>query len=131
MQGRTWKLLIPNWIPTPVNQLMSCHWATAGRRKAADKNLICAYCLTNRLPLAQGPRRVDLFLTLKGPGRPHDPDAFWKSLLDGLVHARMLIDDDRRYSKQGDVEIEYGAKRQTVIVLTDLYSEPGSEPCNG
>ena len=116
-----YRLRIENWQPTPVNRLLNCHWATAGRRKKADKNLICAYCLANRFPIAQGPREVNLFITLGPKQRACDPDAYLKSTNDALVHARMLIDDNRFYCRNGRVEFERGPKRCTIIELVDLY----------
>jgi Holliday junction resolvase RusA-like endonuclease len=53
-------------------------------------------------------------------GRERDPDASWKSVLDGLVHARMLIDDSRKWCKLGDVTFERGSERATTIQLTDI-----------
>jgi hypothetical protein len=121
----TCKLIIPNWHPTALNVLMGGHWATAYRHKMADMNLICCYCLKHRIPLAQGPRQVDLLITLKTGGRQRgcDADAYWKSTLDALVHARMLIDDKRLYCKLGDVTFDRGLERATTITLTDLYQE--------
>ncbi len=119
----THRLRIENWQPTPVNKLLNCHWATAGRRKKVDKNLICAYCLKNRVPIAQGPREVNLLITLSPKQRACDPDAYWKSTLDALVHARMLIDDNRQYRRRGTIEFDQGPERATLIELVDLYSE--------
>jgi Holliday junction resolvase RusA-like endonuclease len=53
-------------------------------------------------------------------GRERDPDASWKSVLDGLVHAHMLIDDSRKWCKLGDVTFERGSERATTIQLTDI-----------
>ncbi len=85
--------------------------------------MIWGYCAVNRIPVATGPRRVDLKITNR-LGRERDPDASWKSVLDGLVHARMLIDDSRRWVKLGDVTVERGSERSTCITLTDLEASP-------
>ncbi len=115
------RLRIPSWQPTPLNKLLNCHWATAGRRKKVDKNLICGYCLHNRIPIAQGPREVNLLIILGPKQRAPDPDAFHKSTNDALVHARMLIDDNRQFCRNGSVDFERGSERATVITLVDLY----------
>ncbi len=85
------RLTIPRWHPTPLNKLLKCHFATANKFKRIDRNMIMAYCMHNRLPIATGPRRVDLLITLAYRQRGCDPDSVWKSTLDGLVHAKMLI----------------------------------------
>jgi hypothetical protein len=121
----TYKLIIPRWTPVAVNILLHCHWATAARRKAVDRNLIAGYCLFHRLPIATGPRRVDLLIT-RGKsqrGRDGDPDCFWKSLLDSLVHAKMLIDDSRRWVQLGSVTFDRGPERATTITLTDINGD--------
>ena len=118
------KLVIPNWQPATTNKLMRNRW-TAARLKKADKNLVIGYCLHNRLPVATGPRRVDLLITRPSnqSGRVADPDAFWKSTLDALVHAKMLIDDSRRYCRPGEVVFAKGSQRETTISLTELEGE--------
>jgi hypothetical protein len=116
----TYKLIIENWHPTRLNQLIGCNPYTAGRRKKVDKNVICGYCLENRIPVAQGPREVSLLITLAPKQRAADPDAYWKSTLDGLVEARMLIDDNRHFVRHGPVGFERGKRRATCITLTDL-----------
>ena len=115
----TYKLNIERWHPATVNKLMG-HWRTAGRLKRVDKNMIGFYCKANRIPIAQGAREVALTITISGPGRPPDPDAFWKSTLDALVQAEMLIDDSMRFVRHGPVNIVRGPERATLITLTDL-----------
>jgi Holliday junction resolvase RusA-like endonuclease len=113
------RLRIENWHPSTLNQLMR-HWRTAQRLKRVDRNLICAYCILNRIPVAVGSRMVSLELTYARSGKLPDPDSFWKSTLDALVHAKMLVDDNRHFVRQGTVKIEHGPKRETVIELVDL-----------
>ncbi len=116
----TYRLRIDRWQPTPLNKLLGCHWSTAARLKRVDKNLICGYCLANRIPIAQGPREVSLKITLGPKQRAPDPDSLWKSTLDALVAARMLVDDRRQFCRPGRVEFERGTERSTTIELIDL-----------
>jgi hypothetical protein len=116
----TYRLIIPRWLPTPLNKFVGYHWRTMHRLKTVDRRMIEGYVLANRFPLAQGPREVSLLITLGPKQRAPDPDAFWKSTLDGLVHARMLIDDNRQYCRLGCVDFERGPERATTITLTDL-----------
>ena len=115
-----YRLRIERWQPAPLNSLINCHWATAARRKRVDKNMIAHYCKTARIPLAPGPREVSLLVTLGPKQRAPDPDSLWKSTLDALVHAGMLIDDNRQYVRQGSVDFERGSERATLITLTDI-----------
>jgi Holliday junction resolvase RusA-like endonuclease len=121
----TYRLRLDRWQPTPINQLMNCHWATSGRRKKVDTNVICGYCIANRIPIAQGPREVSLLITLGPKQRAPDPDSLWKSTLDALVHARMLIDDNRQYCRMGSIDFDRGPERSTLIELTNLYKTEG------
>lgn len=118
------RLIIPHWTPATMNQLMR-HWRIAHRLKRIDRNLIMGYCFLYRLPIATGPRRVDLTITRPRSqrGRVQDPDAFFKSVNDALVHAKMLIDDSRRWVQLGSVTFEQGPERATTITLTDLDGE--------
>ena len=65
---------------------------------------------------------MSLFVTLGKGQRVCDADAFWKSALDALVHAGLLIDDNPRYCQLGEVVQKRGGEgeRATVIVLTDV-----------
>ncbi len=119
----TYKLIIPNWHPASKNKLTKGKLRVRMHLEKIDRNIICGYCLANRVPLAQGPREVNLTIDL-GPKRQakgSDPDAYWMSLLDSLVAARMLIDDRRQFCRPGRVEFERGAERATTIELVDLY----------
>lgn len=115
----TYKLRIDNWHPARTNQLMR-HWAAAARLKKIDSNMVAGYCTYNRIPIAQGPREVSLLITLGPKCRGTDTDAFWKSTLDALVNARMLIDDCRKYCRTGSVDIVRGTAKSTTITLEDI-----------
>jgi hypothetical protein len=64
---------------------------------------------------------VSLVITLTARQRPADPDAFWKSLLDALVHAGLLADDDAAHVQLGGVIFRRGEPPGgTEIVLEDV-----------
>lgn len=117
------KLIIPNWHPARVNKLIGCHWATKNRLVRCDRRMIWGYSAMCGMPIARGPRRVDLAITLAPRQRAADPDAYWKSTLDGLVCAKMLVDDNRQYVRLGNVTFDRGPERSTTIVLTDIDGE--------
>jgi hypothetical protein len=113
-------LVIPRWQPPRKNQLMRGKLKTRMRLERVTRNIICGYCLLNRMPLAQGPREVRLTVVL-GPGqRGGDPDSYMMALGDALVQAKMLIDDNRQYVRWAPTEYERGLERATRVELIDL-----------
>jgi Holliday junction resolvase RusA-like endonuclease len=115
-----YKLRIDRWQPALLNDLMG-HWAKAHRLKAIDRKMVAGYCRINRIPLANGRREVRLTVTLAPSQRnAPDPDAFWKSTLDALVHADMLIDDCQEYCRMGGVTFEKGSDKSTLIELEEI-----------
>jgi Holliday junction resolvase RusA-like endonuclease len=116
----TYRLTIDNWRPATLNRLMRGKIRTRIKLSEIDKNMVCAYAIHHRIPRALGRRRVDLLITLKGRDKEADVDAYWKSTLDSLVNAGMLIDDHRAYCELGDVTFNRGERRSTTISLTDL-----------
>lgn len=113
------KLRIDRWQPAPTNKLMR-HWRSRSRLQTVDRNMVAHYCQDNRIPIATGPREVGMTITL-GPGqRGCDVDAYWKSTLDALKRAKMLIDDNRQYCRIMPVSFDRGLERSTLITLTDL-----------
>ena len=115
-----WTITIPDFIPARVNQLYSGHWAKRLRLKAADAEMIAGYARKAQIPKATGRRQVHLELTLTPRMRGTDKDAFWKSVLDSLVHCEMLVDDNAKYCEPATVQFTRGPKKQTVILLEDL-----------
>ena len=52
-----------------------------------------------------------------------DRDAFWKSTLDALVHAKLLKNDSPKWCVPGDVEYQWRDKCGTRITLEELDPE--------
>lgn len=123
VQNRSHRLVIDHWRPTSYNELHKkhWHWGKAHRRKKGDFSLIKAHALLAGVPAALGKRRVSLVITLTARMRQADPDAYWKSLLDALVRARLLVNDTATFVELGSVT--YAPERgrlSTTIVLEDL-----------
>jgi hypothetical protein len=108
---------IPRWHPATVNQLLG-HWAKAHRLKRSDRALIAAY--GRQVPKATEPRRVQLTIVLQAAQRAADPDAYFKSSLDGLVHAGLLIDDNRQHVELMPVRFDRSTDWGTLIDLEDI-----------
>ena len=109
---------IPHWHPARVNQLLGGHWAKAARLKKADR--LTLFLAFQKTPRATGRRRVSFTITLGPRMRAPDPDAFFKSLLDGLVRCGMLTDDNRQGVELRMPEFDRGPVKATTITLEDL-----------
>jgi Holliday junction resolvase RusA-like endonuclease len=120
-----YQLVIPGWHPVRLNQLLHVHYHKANRMKKTDRELIGFYAKQAGIPPATGKRRVSLRIVLVPRQRGGDPDAYWKSLLDALVHAGLLLDDNAKGVELGPVSFVRAAKKTTVITLKDL---PSSRP---
>jgi hypothetical protein len=116
-------LTIPNWRPVRLNVLLKAHHYTKTRLKRADAEMVALYALKLRIPEAKCRRRVDLHL-VPGAGQSEcDADAFWKSGLDALTRAGLLVDDRPKWCLHGKVTQGSRAKDgppRTVFTLTDL-----------
>ena len=119
-KDKVFRLTVPGWHPARLNQWDGCHWSRRSRLKKADRELIACYARLAEIALATGKRRVSLHLTL-GPGqRAGDPDSYWKSLLDALTHAGLLVDDNRQNVELGPVHFVRGETCETLVILEDL-----------
>lgn len=112
---------IPKWHPARLNAIVG-HWGKRSRLKKADRELVWAY--TRNIAPAAGKRRVSLIIVLAGRQKVCDPDAYWKSLLDALVQARMLVDDSPEWVELGPVEFMWARdttySQGTIILLDDI-----------
>ncbi len=114
------KLVIEGWHPARLNLLLGGHWSQGHRLKRADRQMIALAAKLQGIPPATGKRRVSLTLTLAPRQRAGDPDSYFKSLLDALTHAGLLLDDNRQGVELGKVTFERGPVRQTTVLLEDL-----------
>lgn len=119
-------LWVPHWHPAPLNQLVG-HRMKAGRLKKTDRDMVAAYALLQRTPKASGKRRVQLEIVLGKGQRKHDPDAFFKSLLDALVKAELLVDDSDRWVVCDPVVYSRGREWGSRIVLVEMGGETTEE----
>jgi CHAD domain-containing protein len=109
---------IPDWHPTPLNKLLGVHWATAAKRKKADRKMVWAYSAH----IAKGrkvKRSVEVTITLAPKQRACDPDSYQKSLGDALVHCCALVNDSHVWVEWLPVKFERGERKATRIVLRD------------
>lgn len=115
-----YKLVIPDWRPTSLNKLLYTRVRTRIKLKKTDHDFIGCYAFKQGIPKAQGKRRVSLEFILSGRQKVGDDDNYWKSTLDGLVHAGLLVDDYRDWCERGTVTWARGERTSTTIVLEDV-----------
>lgn len=114
-----YRLTIPGWHPTKLNELLRGRWVAA-KLKKRDREIIGTNARWANVSRATSPRRVHLAITLGKGQRAGDPDAYWKSLLDALVHCGLLIDDNRQHVVLDPVEFVRGVEPETTIELFDI-----------
>lgn len=115
-------LYLPQYLPVALNKLLEGHRSQRGRLKQKQAELVRFYALSQELPAAKTKRRVDLRVVLPKGQRAWDPDAMWKGLLDALVSASLLVDDNPKWCQLGEVVyLRSGTDlRETYVILTDL-----------
>ena len=111
------EIIIPAWHPLKLNELMPAHWSKRTRMKQSDYALIAHY--GRHVPKATTKRLVQLTIVLGKGQRAGDPDSYNKVLLDGLVAAGLLKDDNRQGCELAPVQFERGEKA-TIIKLVDI-----------
>ena len=110
---------IPKWHPTRLNQLLG-HWSKPHKRKKADRLIVWQSSLASKIPKATGKRRLTLHIILKKWQRGADPDGYFKSLNDALVHAGLLKNDSKEWVELSPVIYSRGENWGSRIILEDL-----------
>lgn len=116
----TWVVTIPDWHPARLNELICTHWAKAAKRKKADRQLLFVYCHNQGVSKAKGKRRVEIEITLAPRQRAGDPDCYFKSACDGLVHCGAIKNDSHVWVELAPVKYLRGPAKSTTIRLTDI-----------
>lgn len=115
----THQLVLPQFTPTPLNRLMRGRRRDRIRLARGDRDLVAHYAREQEIPRAETPRRVSLVVTMPEGTRRPDPDSLWKSLLDALVEAGLLVNDSARWVELGTIKWDRG-ERQTTVSLENL-----------
>ncbi len=116
-----WRIVIPNYHPTRLNELINSGWRRQWRLKKNDKYMIGAYCLKADVPPATGKRLVRLTIVL-GPRQRPDIDDFYKSTLDALGPngCKAIRNDSAKWCVIEPVKYERGPEPATIIEIEEL-----------
>src|SRR4051812_3998506 len=90
-----WTVVIRHWRPHTDNQLARRRRGKI-RMKKEDRKAVAAWAFAV-VPRAEGKRRVRLTVVQRDARHRPDPTNLWKSLLDALVHCKLLIDDSAEW----------------------------------
>ncbi len=116
----TWSIPLPIGVrPASLNEIMAGHWSKGAALKKRDRRVIGIAAVMAGVPKATGKRRVSLAIVLPKGQRRWDADGLFKSLLDALTHAEMLVDDNPKWCELGTVSYSRGERLSTIIVLED------------
>ncbi len=116
----TQTLTIDGWHPVRLNTLLRLHWSIRNASLKLDANLLAVEAYKQGIVKAKGKRRVSLAIRHQRGVKAPDPDAFWKSTLDGLVKCRLLVDDSARWCELGPVSVVAAEGRGMTLVLEDM-----------
>jgi Holliday junction resolvase RusA-like endonuclease len=114
----SWTLEIPGWRPVLASEL-KCHPLRAARLKKRDVRAVMDASVILGIPPAFTRRRVTLAITNHFTTYPDD-DAPWKSTLDALKVAGMLVDDSREWCEVVYPPVYMRGEKGTVITLEDV-----------
>lgn len=117
----TQRLVVMDWLPTKLNDLLQAHWRRRLNLKRFDADIVKCAAISKGITPATTKRRVScVFCSRHKSGRLPDPDAFFKSLHDAMVSARLLVDDSDKWLEIGTPRVIRGRRDVTVITLEDL-----------
>lgn len=124
-QGRSGSvavLWLPGFTPTSVNLSDGRHWSEGYKLKRSDKEIVAFFAEQQGLSPANLPRKVSLRITLPKGQRSLDKSNVWKSLLDALHHAWLIVNDSPQWCEEGKVEYvrHHADLRETFILLEDI-----------
>jgi len=118
-------ITIPH-LPDPIlspNQLRRVHWTVRSKAMGTAKEE--AAWMAKQQWIGQEPMlkaRVSYEFFVKGKRR-HDLDNFVsanKPILDGIVSAGVMIDDDIAHMEFGHIRASYSDRNETIIVVEEL-----------
>lgn len=116
-----WTITIPGWHPPAANDWVGHHWSRKHKLRKEATDFLSTYARLAEAPKAAGARRVRLELAGWEHGGPFpDEDAYDKLLLDALVNAGLLVDDDAK-GLVGRVEVRFErGPKTTTLILEDV-----------
>ena len=122
------RIEVPQLPPASASPNSRAHWRTKAMfatQYQSDVHLMVLDTFgVGNVPIAEGKRRLDLTFIFRYPNRRDEDNlrARFKSGLDALVKARLLVDDDPMFLETGTITILVDKARapMTIIELEDV-----------
>lgn len=121
------RLVFDGWQPHPLNEFLYAHRHVRSKALHTDAEVIWGEVKRQGITPARGKRRVSLVIRFNPATHSGevDPDALFKSLLDGLRKAKVLREDNRHWLELGGVTFEAAPCRGLVVVIEDVEEASG------
>lgn len=130
-----WRISLP-LEPPSQNEISSANRGSVTQRRAYRRFrdgyalLLNAWKHRDQIPAPQGKRRVIFERVYSGRGKPRDKGNLiggMKPLLDALVIAGLLVDDDEAHVEDHYRQRRCASGAGVIVRLEDLIAEPARE----
>ena len=114
--GRGWEILIPDWLPMAMNELIRNSWNTYMGERRWIQSYLSQNC--RDIPPAMGKRAVQM-LVVKGTGNLDDEpnlDGRSKATIDAMVKLKLLRDDNVKWLQWHHVSQVAGPFQKGLVI---------------
>lgn len=122
----SWQIVLP-FVPLSMNERERTSWAHRRKELQQIRKWVAAARADQGIPEATGRRHVHVVVVKAARYKRHDdPSNLYarsKSVLDALVHERLLV-DDRGRDLEFSTEERFADQRQTIIEIAELPATP-------
>ncbi len=105
-------------IDSCVGQSFLRSYAVLTSKSSGTEDIVAYY--GRGVPKASGKRVVSMHVVFPPRKRMPDVDSLWKSLLDSLVHAGLLVNDSAAWASMSPVAYSRGESLTTFITVEDI-----------
>ena len=106
------------FVPESLNEILAMHYRKRANYTKELKEAVYYECLAQKLnPITKFPVHVYITIHSKNKHKKDCDNYTAKAIIDGLVLAKVIPDDNTDYIKPLTVDIEYSGEDKTVIIL--------------